>query len=197
MKIGLYFGTFDPIHVGHLLIANHLIAFYDLEEVWIVVTPHNPHKQKIDLLEDKHRLEMARIAIEDYPKLKISDVEFHLSQPNYTFDTLVYLEKTFPKHQFSLIIGEDNLHSFDKWKNYKTILEQHEIYVYPRKSKEQQKNILFSNPKIHRINAEIIEVSSTQVRKAIQEKKNVSQKTCQKHKIRFHTTYENGFYKIQ
>jgi len=175
MKIGLYFGTFDPIHLGHLLIANHLIAFYDLEEVWMVVTPHNPHKQKTDLLEDEHRLEMVRIAIEDYPKLKISDVEFHLSQPNYTFDTLVYLEKTFPKHQFSLIIGEDNLYSFDKWKNYKTILEQHEIYVYPRKSKEQQKNILFLHPKIHRINAEIIEVSSTQVRKAIQEKKNVSE----------------------
>jgi len=175
MKIGLYFGTFDPIHTGHLLIANHLIEFYDLEEVWMVVTPHNPHKQKADLLEDKYRLEMVRIAIEDYPKLKISDVEFHLSQPNYTFDTLVYLGKTFPKHQFSLIIGEDNFHSFDKWKNYKTILEQHEIYVYPRKSKEQKKNQFFSHPKIHRINAEMIEVSSTQVRKAIQEKKNVSE----------------------
>jgi len=174
MKIGLYFGTFNPIHNGHLIIANHLIEFSELEEIWLIVTPHNPHKQKAGLLDGYHRLEMVRTAIENYPKLKASDIEFNLPQPNYTFDTLVYLEKKFPQHQFSLIIGEDNLQTFDKWKNYKAILEQHNIYVYPRKSITQTiTNSFYSHPNIHRINAPIIEISSTVVREAIQQNKSV------------------------
>jgi len=176
MKIGLYFGTFNPIHNGHLIIANHLVEFSEIEEIWMIVTPHNPHKQKIDLLDDHHRLEMVRIAIENYPKLKVSDIEFNLPQPNYTFDTLVYLEKNFPQHQFSLIIGEDNLQTFDKWKSYQTILEQHKIYVYPRKSTVQNvTNIFFSHPNVNRIKAPTIEISSTAIRKAIQQNKNVRQ----------------------
>jgi len=174
MKIGLYLGTFNPIHNGHLIIANHLIESSGLEEIWLIVTPHNPHKQKAGLLDGYHRLEMVRIAIENHPKLKASDIEFNLPQPNYTFDTLVYLEKKFPLHQFSLIIGEDNLQTFDKWKNYKTILEQHNIYVYPRKSITQTiTNIFYSHPNIHQINAPIIEISSTAVREAIQQNKSV------------------------
>jgi len=174
MKIGLYFGTFNPIHNGHLIIANHLVEFSDLEEIWMVVTPHNPHKQKNDLIEDHHRLEMVRIATQNYPKIKVSDIEFDIPQPNYTFDTLVYLGKKFPQHQFSLIIGEDNLQTFDKWKNYETILEQYHIYVYPRKYTEPTKNKFLSNPKIHIINAPIVNISSTLIREATKNKKNIS-----------------------
>jgi nicotinate-nucleotide adenylyltransferase len=115
MKIGLYFGTFNPIHVGHLIIANHMAENSDLDQVWLVVTPHNPFK-KSTLLDD-HRLQMAHLATEDFPKLKPSDIEFKLSQPNYTVNTLVHLEEKYPNHEFSLIMGKDNLTSLSKWKN--------------------------------------------------------------------------------
>lgn len=171
MKIGLYFGTFNPIHVGHLIIANHLVEFSDLDEVWLVVTPHNPHKQKNTLLNDYHRLEMVHLATEDYPKLKPSDIEFKLSQPNYTVDTLIHLEEKFPTHQFSLIMGEDNLNSFHKWKNYEVILERHHIYVYPRIL--DAKSELINHPKVHKIEAPVVEISSTFIRNGIKQKKNI------------------------
>ena len=136
MKIGLYFGTFNPIHVGHLIIANHMVEHTDLEQIWMVVTPHNPLKQKSTLLDDYHRLHLVRLAIEDYPKLKASDVEFKLPQPNYTVTTLVHLLENYPQHEFSLIMGEDNLKSLHKWKNYDYIIQHHDIYVYPRISDE-------------------------------------------------------------
>jgi nicotinate-nucleotide adenylyltransferase len=117
-KIGLYFGTFNPLHIGHLTIANYMVEFSDLDEVWLVVTPHNPHKTKSTLLDDTHRLSMVRIALEDYPKLKASNVEFELNQPNYTVNTLVHLKEKYPDLSFSLIMGEDNLKSFHKWKNH-------------------------------------------------------------------------------
>src|SRR5690554_2659511 len=107
MKVGLYFGTFNPIHVGHIIIANHVLENSDLDEVWMVVTPHNPLKKKSSLLEDYHRLQMIHLATERYEKLKPSDIEFKLPQPNYTINTLVHLKEKFPKHQFSLIMGED------------------------------------------------------------------------------------------
>ncbi|SRR5690554_1814501 len=174
MNIGLYFGTFNPIHVGHLIIANHLAEFSDLDEVWMVVTPHNPHKQKSTLLNDYHRLEMVRLATEDYPKLKPSNIEFGLAQPNYTVDTLAYLEEKYPKHQFSLIMGEDNLKSFHKWKNYDVILQRHHIYVYPRVAEDDNaQNEFFIHPKIHKIEAPIIELSSTFIRNGIKAKKNI------------------------
>lgn len=173
MKIGLYFGTFNPIHVGHLIIANHLAEFSDLDEVWLVVTPHNPHKQKNTLLNDYHRLEMVRLATEDYPKLKPSNIEFKLPQPNYTIDTLIYLEEKYPKHSFSLIMGEDNLNSFHKWKNYEVILDRYSIYIYPRITNEADKNQLTNHPKVHKIDAPIIEISSTFIRNGIKENKNI------------------------
>ncbi len=173
MKIGLYFGTFNPIHVGHLIIANHFVEFSDLDEVWLVVTPHNPHKQKSTLLNDYHRLEMVRLATEDYPKLKPSNIEFKLPQPNYTIDTLVYLEEKYPQHSFSLIMGEDNLNSFHKWKNYEVILERYYIYVYPRVTANSIENQLINHPKVHKIDAPVIEISSTFIRSAIKEKKNI------------------------
>ncbi len=173
MKIGLFFGTFNPIHVGHLIIANHLVENSDLDAVWFVVTPLNPHKQKSSLLADNHRLAMVRIAVENYPKLQASDIEFALSQPNYTVNTLAYLEENYSKHHFSLIIGEDNLNNFHKWKNYEVILDNHEIYVYPRISKTAIKSQFDKHPKIHKIDAPIIQISATAIREAIKEKKEI------------------------
>ncbi|MEL1241007.1 nicotinate (nicotinamide) nucleotide adenylyltransferase [Flavobacterium flavipallidum] len=173
MKIGLYFGTFNPIHVGHLIIANHMAEHADLDQVWLVVTPHNPLKKKSTLLDDYHRLQMVFLATEDYPKLKPSDIEFKLSQPNYTVNTLVHLEEKYPNHEFSLIMGEDNLKSFHKWKNYEAILEHHDIYVYPRISAEEENLELKQHPKVHLIDAPVVEISSTTIRKNIKSAKNV------------------------
>ena len=173
MKIGLYFGTFNPIHVGHLIIANHMAENSDLEQVWLVVTPHNPHKKKETLLDDYHRLQMVHLATEDYPKLKPSDIEFKLSQPNYTVNTLVHLEEKYPDHEFSLIMGEDNLKSLHKWKNFEVLLQNHDIYVYPRLSPEQENLDLKNHPKVHLIDAPIVEISSTFIRKSIKDGKNI------------------------
>lgn len=173
-KIGLYFGTFNPIHIGHLAIANHMVEFSGLDEVWFVVTPHNPFKEKSSLLADHHRLQMVQIAAEDYPKLKASSIEFGLPQPNYTVNTLVHLNEKFPDDHFCLIMGEDNLASFHKWKNYEIILENHELYVYPRVQEGKRPASQFdSHPKVHKTDAPIMEISSTFIRKAIQHKKNV------------------------
>ena len=132
MNIGLYFGTFNPIHVGHLIIANHLAEHTDLDEVWIVVTPQNPLKQKKSLLADFHRLAMVKEAIDDNRKLKASDVEFKMPRPNYTIHTLTHLIEKYPSNNFALIMGEDNLRGLHRWFNYEQILEKHKIYVYPR-----------------------------------------------------------------
>ena len=174
MKIGLYFGTFNPIHIGHLIIANHLAEHTDLEQVWMVVTPHNPHKKKETLLDDYHRLQMVYLATENLQKIKPSDIEFKLSQPNYTVNTLAHLQEKFPMHKFSLIMGEDNLKSFHKWKNYEVILQNHDLYVYPRISSETANLELKNHPKIHFINAPIVEISSTFIRESIKNNKNVS-----------------------
>ncbi len=173
MKIGLFFGTFNPIHIGHLIIANHMAEFSELDEVWFVVTPHNPFKEKKTLLADNHRLRMVMEATEDYPNLKPSNIEFGLPQPNYTVNTLVHLQEKYPDDQFNLIMGEDNLHTFHKWKNYKVILENYHIYVYPRISKIKGQPSLLNHPKVHKIDAPIIEISSTFIRKTIPTGKNV------------------------
>jgi nicotinate-nucleotide adenylyltransferase len=172
-KIGLYFGTFNPIHIGHLIIANYMVEFSDLDEVWLVVTPHNPHKTKNTLLDDTHRLSMVRIALEDYPKLKASNVEFELKQPNYTVNTLVHLEEKYPDASFCLIMGEDNLKSFHKWKNYEVILERYAIYVYPRISEGTIKTRFNNHSKIYKVNAPIMELSSTFIRNNIKTGKNI------------------------
>jgi nicotinate-nucleotide adenylyltransferase len=172
-QIGLYFGTFNPIHVGHLIIANYLVEFSDLDEVWMVVTPHNPLKKKNSLLDDIHRLTMVRIAVEEYPKLKASNIEFDLPQPNYTVNTLVHLEEKYPTSQFCLIMGEDNLKNFHKWKNYEVILERYSIYVYPRISEGKVESQFSGHPSITKVDAPIMELSSTFIRKAIKNGKQI------------------------
>lgn len=173
MKIGLYFGTFNPIHVGHLAIANHLVENSDLDELWLVVTPLSPFKKKSSLLANHHRLEMVYKATETYDKLKPSDIEFKLPEPNYTINTLAYLEEKYSKHEFSLIMGEDNLKSFHKWKNYETILTNYHIYVYPRISNGTIEHQFVNHPKITRVAAPIMEISSTMIRNSIKEGKNI------------------------
>ena len=183
MKVGLYFGTFNPIHVGHLIIANHMAEYSDLDQIWMVVTPHNPLKKKSTLLDDYHRLQMVHLATEDFPKIKPSDIEFKLPQPNYTVHTLIHLQEKYPNHEFSLIMGEDNIRSLHKWKNYQTILENHAIYVYPRLEAKGQTSesvatdaeaALFKNhSKIHLIDAPVVEISSTFIRENIKKGKNV------------------------
>ncbi|SNY95212.1 nicotinate (nicotinamide) nucleotide adenylyltransferase [Flagellimonas pacifica] len=172
--VGLYFGTFNPIHIGHLAIANHMVEFSDLDEIWFVITPQSPFKTKQSLLDDHHRYQMVFEALQDYPKLKPSKIEFNLPQPNYTINTLVHLDEEYGnEYQFSLIMGEDNLKSFHKWKNYESILENYSIYVYPRISEGRIEHQFEGNPKIHRIDAPIMEISSTFIRKQHKEGRNI------------------------
>jgi nicotinate-nucleotide adenylyltransferase len=194
-KIGLFFGTFNPIHVGHLIIANHMAEFSELNEVWLVVTPHNPHKKKNTLLEDTHRLAMVRIATEAYPKLKASTIEFDLPQPNYTVNTLAVLEEKYPDKEFCLIMGEDNVKSLHKWKNYEVILERYPIFIYPRISENLERDanlILEKKASVTLINAPIVELSSTFIRKNIALNKNIQPMLS---KNVWHYIDEMNFYK--
>ncbi len=173
MKIGLFFGSFNPIHIGHLIIASFMVEFSDLEEVWFVITPLSPFKKKHSLLKNYHRLELANIAIKQYPKLKTCDIEFKLPQPNYTINTLVHIEEKYPKHTFCLIMGEDNLNGFHKWKNYDTILQNYELYIYPRIFKGTVETPFNKHPKIHKITAPIVQISSSFIRESIKNKKDI------------------------
>ena len=131
-KIGLFFGSFNPIHIGHLIIANYFVEYTDLDKVWFVVSPQNPFKEKKSLLEDHHRLALARIAVEDDLRFWVSDMEFHMPKPSYTIDTLTWLGEKYPDKEFVLLAGSDQLPNFHKWKNADVILELHEMYVYAR-----------------------------------------------------------------
>jgi nicotinate-nucleotide adenylyltransferase len=173
MNIGLYFGSFNPIHIGHLIIANHMVEHSDLDQIWMVVTPHNPHKKKSSLLDNHHRLMMVDVALEDYSKLKSSKIEFDLPQPSYTVNTLAHVTEKYPNDTFSLIMGEDNLKSLHRWKNYETILENHHIYVYPRISDGKVETQFDNHKKIHKVDAPIVEISSTYIRRSISENVNI------------------------
>ncbi len=173
-KVGLFFGTFNPIHIGHLVIANHMVEFSDLDEVWFVITPQSPFKIKQTLLDNNHRYQMVFEAIQDYSKLKASAIEFDLPQPNYTIHTLVHLREKYGKeYAFSLMMGEDNLKGFHKWKNYEQILEDHSIYVYPRISGGDIPGKFENHKGIHRVKAPIMEISSTFIRKNHKKGKNI------------------------
>ncbi|MCB9201710.1 MAG: nicotinate-nucleotide adenylyltransferase [Flavobacteriales bacterium] len=172
MKVGLFFGSFNPIHIGHLVIANHIVENSDLDELWFVVTPHNPHKKKTTLLDDYQRLEMVRLAIDSYPKFRASDIEFNLPKPSYTIDTLTYLKEKYQDKQFILLIGEDNLYSLKKWKNSEVLIRDHSFLVYPR-IVDNEKKTVDSDINYKKIDAPIIEISSTQIRKMIKQGKNI------------------------
>lgn len=172
-KIGLYFGTFNPIHIGHLTIANHIAEFSDVDEVWLVVTPLSPFKKKSTMLPSYDRFEMALQATQAYEKIKPSDIEFNLPQPNYTTNTLAYLEEKHPNYSFVLIMGEDNLYSLPKWKNSEVLLNNYEILVYPRITIHKEKSLLAKHPAVKFIDAPIMEISSSFIRKCIKEGKNV------------------------
>ncbi len=170
-KIGLYFGTFNPIHIGHLIIANHMANYTNLDEVWFVVSPHNPFKNKKNLLDDYARLEMVHRAVKDFDKLRVSDVEFGLTQPSYTVNTLAILNEKHPDYKFSLIMGGDNLSTFHKWRNHDYILDNHELYVYPRLA--TMPGSLDNHEKVNLVGAPIMQISSSFIRNAIKDKKDV------------------------
>jgi nicotinate-nucleotide adenylyltransferase len=183
-KTGLYFGTFNPIHVGHLVIANYMVEFTELEEVWLVVSPQNPLKKKTSLLEDYHRLTLVREAVEDNSRLQVSDVEFHLSKPSYTINTLAYLKEKYPNRDFALIMGEDNLRTLHKWKNHVQILTNHKIYVYPRALTEQElteeaeselsgKQAFHDHENVVLCDAPVMRVSASFIRQSIKAEKDV------------------------
>jgi len=170
-KTGLFFGSFNPIHVGHLIIAGYMANFTDLDEVWLVVSPHNPLKVKKGLGNMYDRLEMARLATEPAENLKVSDIEFGLPQPSYTIDTLTYLHEKYPAKEFVLIMGADNLSSFKKWKNYEILLRNYHIYVYPRPGSDITE--WKDHPAITFTDTPQMEISSTFIRNALKANKNI------------------------
>ena len=179
-NIGLFFGTFNPVHVGHLILANFMAQQPNIDEVWMVVTPRNPFKEKDTLLEDIHRLALVREAVENNPLLEASNVEFDMPQPNYTVNTLAVLSEKYPDKNFTLIMGEDNLRSFHKWKNHDVILANYEVMVYPRVYTESEKvevsdktKELRNHSKITMVDAPLMKVSSSVIRNMIAEGKDV------------------------
>jgi nicotinate-nucleotide adenylyltransferase len=170
-KTGLYFGSFNPIHNGHLIIANQMMVNSDLEEIWFVISPHNPLKEKASLLEDHHRLALVKIAIDDNPKFKACDIEFSMPIPSYTIHTLVTLEEKYPNRSFGLIIGSDNLYSFEKWFNYEQILNNYVLYVYPRPN--YIGCLLKNHPSVKWIDAPLIEISSSYIRECVKNNKSI------------------------
>lgn len=171
MKIGLFFGSFNPIHNGHLIIANYFAEHTDLQQVWFVVSPQNPFKEKISLLDEKHRLYMVNLAIEDNYNFQASNIEFHLPQPSYTIDTLAYLKEKFPEHHFSIIVGSDNLAAFHKWKNFEQILANHKVLVYKRNNADTIPEHLKGDFQLFEV--PLIGISSTYIRQQIKMNKSI------------------------
>jgi nicotinate-nucleotide adenylyltransferase len=171
MKVGLFFGSFNPVHIGHMIIANHMVNNTELDMLWMVVSPHNPHKQKKSLAKDYDRLHLLNLAIDDHLIIKASDVEFKLAKPSYTIDTMTYLEEKYPQHEFSLIMGGDNLASFHKWKNFELLLKKYPIYVYKRPSYDLPDYADHEN--IHIEEAPLLDISASFIRKQIKLKKSI------------------------
>lgn len=170
-KIGLFFGSFNPIHIGHLIIGNIMAENTDLQKVWFVVSPQNPFKPSKGLLHEFDRYDMVKAAIADNYKLEVSDVEFHLSKPSYTIHTLTHIQEKHPDKEFKLIIGEDNLESFPRWKNYEQILEQYGLYVYPRP--HVTNSDLRRHGQVKMIDAPLLDISATYIRQCIKDNKSI------------------------
>lgn len=172
MKTGLFFGSFNPVHIGHMIIANHMIQYTDLKEVWMVVSPHNPLKSKASLAKDSDRLHLVQLAIDDNPHIKASNIEFSLPVPSYTIDTLTHLQEKYPKRAFCLIMGGDSVESLPKWKNYELLLQNYDIYVYERPG---YNTILAADyPRIKIVkDVPMMDISATFIRNAIRDKKSI------------------------
>jgi len=169
-KIGLYFGSFNPVHIGHLAVANYMLEFTDLNKIWFVISPHNPLKEKKSLLADYHRMELVNLALEDDYNMRASSIEFKLPQPNYTIDTLTYIQEKYPLDEFIVIMGGDSLESIHKWKNYQQLIEQYKIYVYARPGTNPPANL---HPHIKLFQAPQMDISASFIRDAIKQGKNI------------------------
>lgn len=170
MHIGLYFGSFNPIHIGHLIIANHILDVTDAKQVWFVVSPHNPLKETSSLLNENHRLHLVNLAIEEQPKFKASSIEFKLPKPSYTIDTLTYMQEKYPQHTFSVIMGGDSIQNITKWKNYEQLLAQYNVIVYNRPGYGAD---MIKHPNIQIVDAPLLGISSTMIRKKIKDKQSI------------------------
>lgn len=170
MKVGLYFGSFNPVHIGHCIIANHVVNSTSLDQVWFVISPQNPFKHSSSLLNEYHRLHLVQLAIQQENKLKASDIEFTLPRPSYTIDTLIYLKEKYPQHTFSVVMGSDGFQNIDKWKNYQTIIENYDLYVYIRAGysieKEKFKRLFI-------LDAPLLQISSTHIREYVKQRKSI------------------------
>lgn len=170
MKIGLYFGSFNPVHVGHLILANYIANHTNVEQVWLVVSPHNPLKQTTSLLNEYHRLHLVTLAIDDNAKLKASDVEFKLPKPSYTIDSLAYLTEKYPQHTFSVIIGSDSFKNIERWKNFEKLLASYKIWVYTRPGHEITNKY---KGDIEIVNGPLLDISASYIRSLIKTKKSI------------------------
>ena len=170
MKIGLYFGSFNPVHVAHLIIANYILNESDIEKIWFIISPQNPFKTESNLLNEYHRLHLVRLATEDDNRIKVSDIEFGLPKPSYTTNTLAYLAEKHPEHEFCIIMGSDSFQNLNKWKNYEVIIKNYPIYVYLRPGFHAENKI---GANLHILNAPLLQLSATLIRKYIREGKSV------------------------
>jgi nicotinate-nucleotide adenylyltransferase len=170
MKVGLYFGSFNPIHVAHLIIANHILNETDIEKIWFVVSPQNPFKTESNMLNEYHRLHLVKLSTENDNRIKASDIEFGLPKPSYTTNTLAYLKEKYPEHKFCIVMGSDSFQNIDKWKNYEVIVKNYPIYVYGRPGFEAVNHV---NANLTIVDAPLLQLSATQVRKYVKEGKSI------------------------
>lgn len=170
MKIGLYFGSFNPVHVAHLIIANHILNETDMDKIWFVLSPQNPFKSQSNLLNEYHRLHLVKVATENDNRIKASDIEFNLPKPSYTITTLTYLKEKNPEHEFCIIMGSDSFQNFHKWKNNEVIVKEYDIYVYMRPEFKITNHV---NAKLHIVDAPLLQLSATQIRQNVKEGKSI------------------------
>ena len=190
MKIGLYFGSFNPIHNGHLIIANHIVQNTDLNQVWFIISPQNPFKRSATLLNEYHRLYLAQVSIEDEPSLKASDIEFRLPKPSYTIDTLTYLQEKYPSHEFYVIMGSDSYQNLPAWKNADQLIKKYPIIVYERPGFKTEK--IYEGSKTNVLDAPLLQISSTHIREMIREGKSIRYLVPEKVRMEIE---QNGYYK--